>query len=266
MVTRMKVGADVVALHCPTKNGLTRDHELRRNTPAEEPHRDARLANALASQNGQLLSQLCLSAGQFNHSLNSDPKGVVVEFRRKIDGVCGHMPQAFNTASVIDVNTRSVFAPGHTAGMARNGQTSDFWHRLALARTTCTPPKSMRQEDIAKDYEAAYQSTVTKWKTGKSTPEPDTLKKMALDTNVNINWLWAGQGDMRPLPATDPIVLRLVEIVQALPDDASRLGVLEAALLRQATMNNPTVAATLREAQDAARKASVPARKRTSKT
>jgi hypothetical protein len=110
----------------------------------------------------------------------------------------------------------------------------------------------MRQEDIAKDYDAAHQSTVTKWKTGKSKPEPDTVEKMALDTNVNVNWLWAGQGDMRPLPTTDPVVKEIVDAVNALKDVNSKVQVLRAAIAQQA-LESPSIAARLADAEQAAK-------------
>lgn len=110
----------------------------------------------------------------------------------------------------------------------------------------------MAQADIAKDYGVAGQSTVTKWKTGKGMPQYEVIKAIALNTNVNINWLWAGQGDMRPLPVTDPITHRIVEVLNT-SDQAARIKVLELALLQRAS--TPQVAQILREAQAEAKEA-----------
>lgn len=163
----------------------------------------------------------------------------------------------YNTSSVIGVNTPSVLRRVQTVDMPKSGKTTDFWKRLTLARTSCVPPKSMRQEDIRREYGYAHQSGVSKFSTGgtdgKSMPSPDVATRMALDANVNFNWLWAGQGDMRPLPATDPITKRVVEVLSALHDPEAKLKVLEAAIAQQ-VLQIPAVAQQYREAADEARR------------
>jgi hypothetical protein len=135
--------------------------------------------------------------------------------------------------------------------MPKQGKTTEFWKRLTLARTTCKPPKSMIQDDIARDYDAAHQSTVTKWKTGgpkgDSMPSPAQIMKIALDTNVNVNWLWAGQGEMRPSRSVGYITMQIIEAVEEL-DEPAKFEVFKSAITQQA-MRNPGVAERLSEVE-----------------
>lgn len=248
----MKVGPDPLSLHPYCR--LARDYPIVRDSPAEPPHRDPRLFHRLPGHDGQLVGKRGLATCCSDDRLYTDNERVLSVIDGNLVGLGGHIRPAFNTESVIDVNTRSVFPETHNAHMARNGETSEFWKRLTLARTSCSPPKSMVQEDIARDYRVAGQSTVTKWKTGKGKPTHDVLERMALDANVNINWLWAGQGDMRPLPVTDPVTRRVVEVLNTYSDQGERLKILEAALLQKAA--TPQVAQILKEAQAEAKEAS----------
>lgn len=247
----MEVGPNLVPTHAHGR--LARNHPIVRNSPAPPPHRDARLFHRLPSQSGQLLGKRGLTSCSSDDRLYTDNERVVRVIDGNLGGFGGHIRPAFNTESVIAVNTRSVFDETHNARMARNGETGEFWKRLTQARTTCNPPKSMVQADIAKDYGVAGQSTVTKWKTDKGMPHYKVVKKIALDTNVNINWLLAGQGEMRPLPTLDPVTQRVVEVMAGLPSDQARIRVLESALLQRES--TPAVAQILREAEVAAKEA-----------
>lgn len=252
MVTRVKVGSNVIPLVFPTKRRLNRDDPVVRDSTTEQPHRDARLTHTLSGHDRELVGERGLSARNLDSSLTAITAGAF-DIGLNSNGIGGHR-DAFNTASVIGVNTRSVFDAGQTLRMPRNGEISEFWHRLTQARSSCEPPKSMRQADIAKEYRGSEQnqSTVTKWKTGKSMPEPETVVRMARDANVNVNWLWAGQGDMRPLPVTDPVVKEIVDAVNGLTSVDSKLQVLRAAVAQKA-LEEPGVAARLASAERTAK-------------
>lgn len=219
----IKVGTNVIAAKFPIHRLFDGDYPLRGDSLAMEPHGDTRLPNTKAGQFTQPSGQCSLSAGLIN-CLS--------------EGGNVHAPN-YNTDSVISVNTRCVMRPLQTKEMPKRANTTDFWKRLTLARETCNPPKSMRQADIAKEYDAAYQSTVTKWKTGgpngDSMPEPDKVLKMALDCNVNVNWLWAGQGEMRP-KQIDPVVEQLIQATERLDYD-EKVGLLKDALAIPAMRN-----------------------------
>lgn len=254
MVTRVQVRSNVIPFHLSAKDGLDRDHPVVRNTPAEEPHRDRRLANSFPNLHGELLGQCRLPAGDLDHPLDGD--ALLIDFARHSLSFDSHMPTDYNTESVIDNNTPSVFGCRQTSRMAKAGKISEFWRRLTLARESCAPPKSMKQKDIGREY-GVVQGAVTKWKTGgpegKSMPDPDIVTAMAIDANVSFEWLWYSRGDMRSILATDPIVRRILEIANDLPDAESKLKVLEAAIAQQ-TLQIPAVAARYREAQDEARR------------
>lgn len=256
MVARVKIGSNVVAGDFPVHRLLAGDHHLGGDTVTSmNPHRNSRLPNSATSNECQLLGECRLTAGGSDHKIQAGGQTGIVDFlKRKI----GHKPDHYNTLSVISVNTRSANKDGQTSFMPKQGKISEFWRRLTEARTTCVPPRSMRQEDIAKEYGMAYQSAVTKWKTGgpkgTSMPDPDIIRQMALDTNVNVNWLWAGQGDMRPLPATDAVVKEIVGAVNSLRTVESKVQVLRTAIAQQ-TLEDPAVAARLESATEKAAKA-----------
>lgn len=245
-VPRIDIRPDLESFQRPLDRRLTQDDPLGRNAAAVQPHGDLRLTDALAGEGSQLVRQSGLPASKIDDPLHSGCETLVEV------GLGGrHTRLGFNTVSVIAVNTGSVFGRGQTACMPRNGKTSAFWERLTLARTTCSPPKSMTQKDLAREYQGSErrQSTVTKWKTGKSMPDPDTIVQMALETNVNVNWLWAGQGDIRPLPVTNRVVQQLVEVVNALGNSDAQLEVLRSALAERALKHSPEDAARLAEAE-----------------
>lgn len=241
---RVEVGPDIRTLHLPLEHRLAGHDPLDGNATAMEPHRDLRLANRLASQGGEFLGELSLPTGDFDHALDGGLEPLVH------GGTGSHMRAESNTGSVIDVNTRSVFRHGQTACMPRNGETSAFWERLTLARESCSPPKGMKQKDLMKDYSVS-QAAVTKWKTGKGKPKYSKIEEMALKANVNVNWLSAGQGEMRPLPAANPVVQQLVEVVNGLGNSEAQLEVLGFALGRRALQHSPEGIARLAEAERA---------------
>lgn len=255
MVTRVKVGSNVVPLHIPAKDGFNRNHPVVRHSPAEQPHGDARLPDSLAGQGCQLLGQRRLATCQLDNPLDGDT--MLIDLAQDLLKLDCHMSPLYNTDSVIDNNTHSVFKARQTSRMPKAGKISEFWRRLTVARESCTPPRSMNQDDIAKEYGYAFQSAITKWKTGgpdgTSMPDPAVVTKMAIDYDVSFEWLWSGRGDMRPLPATHPIVRRIVEVTNSLPDDDAKIKVLEAAIAQQ-TLQIPAVAARFREVQDEAKK------------
>lgn len=118
------------------------------------------------------------------------------------------------------------------------------------ARTSAVPQLSMRQEDIAKDVGLAFQSAVTKWKTGKGEPSFEVYCKLATQAGVAVEWLITGRGDMRPREATDPITAQVIEALDALKPEG-KIEVLKAAITQQ-TLQHPAVAAQMRQAQKAA--------------
>lgn len=148
--------------------------------------------------------------------------------------------------------------------MPKQGKTTEFWERLTLARTTCKPALSMRQEDIAKDAGAKFQSAVTDWKTGgengTTKPRPETAEKLARQANVSFEWLYTGRGEMRPRAAPDAITQQILEALDSLPPDA-KLEVLKAAFTQQ-TLMHPAVAAQMRQAERAAEQLANPRRER----
>jgi hypothetical protein len=159
----MKIGPDLVPTHAHCR--LARDYPIVRNSPTPHPHRDSRLFHRLPSQSGELVGKRGLASCGSDDRLYTDNERVVRVIDGNLVGFGGHIQPPFNTESVIGVNTRSVFPNRQTAAMARSGEISEFWRRLTQARTSCNPPKSMVQADIARDYGVAGQSTVTKWKT-----------------------------------------------------------------------------------------------------
>jgi transcriptional regulator with XRE-family HTH domain len=157
----------------------------------------------------------------------------------------------YNTVSVIGVNTRSAIGFGQTAYMARSGEISEFWRRFMTARRARDPSASARQEDIAKEY-GVYQSSVTKWKTGKSLPKPKKMREIAAKEGCTFEWLNSGDGDMRPAKATDPITRQVIEAMEALSPDA-KVEVLKAAIMQQ-TLQLPALAAQIEQANKTAEK------------
>lgn len=240
MVTRVKVGSNVIALQLFTKIGegaLKRNHPLGRNPPAVNPHRNLRLANRSSGQLGQLSSDGDLPAGLVDRLLDSSNT---------------HMEATYNTSSVITVNTRSDNGLRQTKRMPRNAETSEFWRRLTAARSSCNPPLSMRQEDVARDAGMSHQSAVTKWKTGKGEPSFETYRRLATQTNVTVDWLITGRGEMRPRPTIDPITQQVLTALDVL-NPTGKVEVLKAAITQQ-TLQHPAIAAQVREAQKAADK------------
>lgn len=200
-----------------------------------QPHGDMRLTNRPVSDLGNTLSKSGLTAG----FADSFTKGFNV-----------HKPDD-NTASVLPVNTRSVFFRRQTTAMPKPGRETDFWKRLTLARTTCNPPKSMLQKDLVKEYDVSHQSAVTKWKTGgpdgTTIPRPEIVKQMAADAGVNFNWLFTGEGEMRSRPAPDPITDQILEALQELGHEG-KIEVLKEAIA-QKTLQLPAVSLRIKEAQ-----------------
>lgn len=93
--------------------------------------------------------------------------------------------------------------------MAKSAETSDFWRRLMQARRTASKPLGLRQEDVAKSV-GAYQSAVTKWKTGKGLPTTANVRTLALEASVSFDWLLTGRGEMRSSSNDDPQLDRLL--------------------------------------------------------
>lgn len=250
VATWIKVGPKVVAIHfsslmvdLPAHDLLAGDNPLRRDTLAVDPHRDTGLADVRASDLGQLLGQSLLPARHLDHPLEGCQDGRAVDL-----GV--HVDPDNNTGSVISANTRSVIAFPDNLRMGRGGgKTSEFWVRLTRARTTCDPPKSMLQTDIATEYKVR-QSAVTKWKTGgdkgSTKPEPEVVERMAQDLGCSFEWLWWGRGEMRP-KYMDPITELAVEAMGELTTVEAKQEVVRAALAQRA-MESPEVAARMRQA------------------
>lgn len=244
MVTGIKVGSNVVTGNFPVHGSLKGDHPLRGDALTMEPHGDLGLTDLGTGQVCQLFGEGGLTLRDLNCSLKRSDT---------------HMEGDYNTASVMRVNTRSANSFGQTDSMARSGDTSEFWMRLAKARQTQSPPLSMRQEDLAKDYKV-YQSAVTKWKTGKSMPQPELIRAMALKHNVAFEWLNSGRGDMRPPKATDVITLQVIEAMERLTPEA-KVEVLKAAITQHA-LQMPAVAAQLEQAHKSAERLIKPTAKK----
>lgn len=236
MVTRIKVGAKVVAGNFPIHRQLNGNHPLGGDASSVEPHGDSRLADSSPGHVRQLFGQRGLPTRKPDSPLQRTDT---------------HMDGDYNTASVINVNTRSAIGFGQTYSMARNGETSDFWVRLAQARRAKNASASMRQEDVAKDY-GVRQSAVTKWKTGKSMPQPELVREMAIKHEVAFEWLNSGRGDMRPPKATDPITVQVIQAMESLRPEA-KVEVLKAALTQQA-LQLPALAAQIEQAHKSAEK------------
>lgn len=206
----VEIGPKLIAANFSVRRRFDRNHPLRGDRFTVQPHGDTRLTDTLTCQLGQPSRKHVLTPD----ILDGFPKG------------WDRHGRDYNTAGVINVNTRCVIQPGQTSRMPKKADTSAFWLRLEQARTTCKPPKSMRQEDIKRDYGAAHQSTVTKWKTGKSLPKPEALAAMAEDCNVSVDWLWRGVGEMRPQRKLDPITEQIVGALEHL-DDGEKLSFLK---------------------------------------
>lgn len=200
---RVKIRSNVVAVDFSAKRRLDGDYPFSRDSLPVQPHGNMRLTNTTTGDLCQPGGETRLPTGLLDNCSESGN-------RHASDN---------NTDGVIDVNTRCVIRLMHTGGMPKRGNTTPFWERLTYARETCVPPKSMLQKDIAKEYGAAFQSTVTKWKTGgpdgKTSPDPNTVLKMAMDTGVDVNWLWSGRGVARQKildPVTQQIVVALEQL------------------------------------------------------
>ena len=243
VIARIEVGSNVIALQFPTQQrqrSLERDHPLRGDPPTEDPHRNLRLPHRLPCELGELRRHDELPSDLIN---------------RLLDPLNAHMEPIYNTGGVIAVNTRSAKAFAQTREMARTGEISDFWLRLTKARSIQKSPLGMRQEDIAAEWKVR-QSAVTKWKTGKSVPQPELVREMALRYDVMFDWLYTGRGDMRPPRTTDPITLQVIEAMEVLRPDG-RVEVLKAALTQQ-TMQIPAVAAQVAKARETAEQMAKP--------
>ena len=234
-LSRVEIGSNVISLDFALQRRLQRNHPLRRDSSAMQPHRDMGLTNTLSG----------------NFTEPSRQGGLSTRLLDRLPQPFNAHRRDYNTDSVIDVNTRSVMGQRQTGRMPKAGKTTDFWRRLTLARTTCVPAKSMMQEDIAKDYGAAYQSTVTKWKTGgdegSTKPRPEIVEEMALDTGVCFEWLYTGRGEIRPRPAPDELTMHIIDALSVL-EPAGRVAVLKAAIAQQ-TLELPAVAARINEAE-----------------
>lgn len=235
MVARIKIGPNVVAADFPVHRLFNRDHPLRRDNLSVQPHGHEGLANMALSD----LAQPSCQGGL--------PARLLDRFTEFVDG---HKAD-YNTDSVMAVNTRCVIGTGQTVPMPKSGKISEFWRRLEAARTTCVPAKSMRQEDLAKDYGMSYQSAVTKWKTGgeagDTKPRPEVVEAMARDCGVSFEWLWWGRGEMRARPELDPLTLEIIDATERLKP-AGKLEVLKAAITQE-TLQLPAVAARLQSAE-----------------
>lgn len=237
MVTRVKIGSNVIAGRFPTKNKLQGDHPLGGDALPVEPHGNLRLPDALTGVVCQLFGNSRLPARLVDRLFNRSD---------------AHMSADYNTVSVIEVNTRSAKRLGQTRSMPKAAQTSEFWRRLTEARTSCVPPLSMRQEDVAKDAGMSFQSAVTKWKTGKGEPSFEVYKDLAIQAGVTVDWLITGRGEMRPRPTPDLITTQIIQALDALPPPA-KLEILKEAFTQQ-TLQHPAIAAQLRAATKAAEK------------
>lgn len=223
VVTGIEIGPKVITGHFPTNRPFHSNHPISGNTLLPmQPIGDMGLANT------ETLSQCGLATCQL-YSFQQ---------RSRI-----HMSPEYNTDSVIDVNTQSVNKFGHSSRMPKMGKTSDFWLRLKEARSACTPPKLMNQTTIAKEY-GVRQSAVTKWKTGLSEPDIAIGKKMCIDYNICLDWLYIGVGNMRPSETLDPITAKVRVTMEGL-NDAAKLEVLKAAIV-QRTIDSGAVSEQLK--------------------
>lgn len=239
MVTRIKIGTNVIAGDFSAKRLLKRDNPLGRDGFSMQPHGDMRLADGTVCNFTQALGESGLTAGFGNR---------FTEF-----GDCTGHEVHHNTDSVMLVNTRSVSESRQNSGMPKPEKETDFWKRLTMARTTCSPPKSMLQRVLVKEYPefASHQSTVTKWKTGgengSTQPRPEVVRKLAADTGVNFNWLFSGEGEMRSRPTPDSITEQILEAINSLTLEG-KIEVLKSAIAQQ-TLQLPAVLARIQEAQ-----------------
>jgi transcriptional regulator with XRE-family HTH domain len=105
--------------------------------------------------------------------------------------------------------------------MAKSGDTSEFWKRLTKARQRKN--LSMDQGDIAKELEL-YQSAVTKWKTGKGLPILANAIKLALASDVCVEWLLTGRPPEHCGLGVDAELAKLVAIWDTLlPETAKEI-------------------------------------------
>lgn len=112
-----------------------------------------------------------------------------------------------NAQSVYRVNARIVKRAAQTQAVA-NSTASPFWKRLTAALTRARWPVS--QNGIATKLNMS-QGSVRRWYTGDGYPEIKTLMLICEKTDVTVDWLLLGRGDMRP-QVRDPQFDELVEI------------------------------------------------------
>lgn len=172
-----------------------------------------------------------------------------------------------NTRSVIAVNALSVNEVAHNLDVPAAAKTSQFWDRLTKARTTHNPPMTMNQKAIAKETGMAFQSAVTKWKTGgpdgSSMPRPEIVLELARRAKCSFEWLYSGEGEMRPRYISDPVVQHILDAVEKLEPEG-RIEVFKAAVM-QKTLEQPLLAEQMRAAYALAEKITKPYSRRATK-
>jgi len=108
----------------------------------------------------------------------------------------------------------------------KNGD-SALWIRFAESVMDLTNPKSMRQEDIAREINVG-QTAVSAYKTGDKEPSMETAYLLADYAGMCVEYLLRGKGPQRPWGTMDADFAKLVQAWEHL-DDAGRAKLVERA-------------------------------------
>lgn len=109
---------------------------------------------------------------------------------------------------------------------SKNGDSS-LWLRFAESVMDLTKPKSLRQEDIAREIKVS-QTAVSAYKTGDKEPSMETAYQLADYANMCVEYLLRGKGPQRPWGTMDTDFAKIVQAWEHL-DDNGRTKLIERA-------------------------------------
>lgn len=81
-------------------------------------------------------------------------------------------------------------------------------------------PLSTVQKDIGNSlYPKTSQGAVGGWKAGRTTPSPDHLTQIALQTGYSFEWLWSGRGLEKPGQRPESIQGVVIQILEVMTEE-----------------------------------------------
>lgn len=115
-------------------------------------------------------------------------------------------------------------APWHARGVKSRSQVQTVWARIKEAMTAHSQYKDRATQTTAARLAGVEQPTVSDWNKPGRGPELKNAIQLAKKLNVCVEWIYTGEGGMRPIPQQDAHLRELLAVWDRVsPEDRARL-------------------------------------------